>query len=67
MNKNQILITGQLTLALAFAGFLYNYFSLGVNATVAFITGILFGLSMVMNLAYLLKRKRLSRQNINVG
>ena len=66
MNQKIFLITGQFSFVLAFAGFLFNYFLLGTNAVVAFVVGILFGLSLVMNLAYFLKRRSRRRFDINV-
>ncbi len=66
MNQKIFLITGQFSLVLALAGFLYNYLSPEINVAVAFVVGVLFGLSLVMNLAYFLKRRSRHRYDINL-
>ena len=58
MNQKLFLVTGQFTIVLALAGFLFNYFLGGNDRVVAFIAGVLLGLSLVMNAAYLVKRKK---------
>lgn len=59
MNQKLLLITGQFSFVAGIAGFLYNCFYPGFNVVIAFIAGVLFGLSMVMNVAYLLKSQKL--------
>ncbi len=52
--KRDLLVTGQFALVLGIFGFLMNAFVLENNYYVAFITGILLGLALVMNLMFLL-------------
>ena len=58
MNRNKrFLAFGQLTLILGFLGFLLNEYYLNSQAILAFISGLFFGLSLVLNLTYLVKRR----------
>ena len=58
MNQKLFLITGQFSLIIGLAGFLFNYFLGGNDRVVAFVVGIFLGLSLVMNAACLVKRKK---------
>jgi vacuolar-type H+-ATPase subunit I/STV1 len=52
--KNKLLITiGQFLLILSFVGFLINNLLLDNNSIIAFIIGILMGMSLVFNLTFL--------------
>lgn len=51
------LATGQISLALGILGFLVNTFVYDHIPTISFFTGLFLGLSLVMNLAYFIKRK----------
>jgi len=62
----KFLIFGQLFFIIGFSGFLINYFFLDNHPALAFVTGLLFGLSLVLNLAYLTgkyNRQRRSDRN----
>lgn len=61
MNQKLVLVKGQLSFVFGFAGLLYNYFSPGFKVAITFVAGVLFGLSIVMNVAYLLRRSSRSR------
>lgn len=63
MNEKLFLITGQLSLVMGITGFVCNYFYWGTNAAVAFVVAVLFGLSLVMNLAFLVKWRNRSLNN----
>lgn len=67
MKQKYFLVTGQFALILALAGFFVNSFYLGTNAVLAFAIGVFFGLSLVMNLAYLLTRNQKKAFNQNSG
>jgi len=49
---------GQISMVLGIAGFLINTYFLDHNSTLSFFTGLLLGLSLVMNLSYLILHKR---------
>jgi uncharacterized membrane protein HdeD (DUF308 family) len=51
------LIIGQLSLVFGIFGYLLNYLFLENNLILILFVGILFGISFVMNLTYLLKRR----------
>ena len=53
--KKSLLVTGQFALVLGIFGFLMNAFMLENNYYVAFVTGVLLGLALVLNLAFLLE------------
>jgi len=55
--NNRFLIIGQLTFILGFLGLLVNEYYLIDSSILAFISGLLFGLSLVFNLTYLVKRR----------
>ena len=55
---NYILAIGQLSLVLGILGFIINYLFINNNPVLIFFISIFFGLSLVMNLTYLLKRKK---------
>ena len=58
MNKNKTLIAaGQLSLALGILSFILNILFLDNNYFFHFATGLLLGLSLVLNLTYLIKIK----------
>jgi len=59
MKNNSLLFAiGQFSLFFGILGFLINYFILSHNPIVAFITGVLLGLSLVLNLAFLIRIKK---------
>ncbi|MBT3229152.1 MAG: hypothetical protein HOD43_10005 [Candidatus Marinimicrobia bacterium] len=49
---------GQISMVLGLTGFLINTYFLEHNSTLSFFTGLFLGLSLVMNLAYLILRKK---------
>jgi uncharacterized membrane protein YuzA (DUF378 family) len=62
MEKNKLLLViGQFSLFFGLLGFVINSLVLDNNPSLAFITGILIGISLVLNLAYLLRMKRNNR------
>lgn len=58
MTNKVFLIIGQFSLALGIIGFLLNYLYLDHLTTIAFASGIFFGLALVMNMAFILKLKK---------
>jgi len=55
MKKEKVfLITGQSALVFGLSGFLINELLLNSHPILAFLTGMMLGLSLVLNLAYLL-------------
>jgi hypothetical protein len=52
-----LIVVGQFSLVLGILSFISNIFFLGNNYYIHFITGILLGLSLVINLTYLSKLK----------
>ncbi len=59
MKKNKsLLVIGQFSLALSILGFISNYFYFNNNPIITFSVGILMGLSLVMNLTYLIKGRK---------
>jgi len=57
--KNKLLIViGQFSLILSFVGFLINNLLLDNNPIIAFIIGILMGISLVFNLTFLVKMNK---------
>ena len=61
-NKNLLFALGQFSLFFGILGFLVNYFILNHNPIVAFITGVLLGLSLILNLAFLIRMRKNNRQ-----
>ncbi len=58
MKRNiRFLVPGQLTFILGFLGLLVNEYYLIDSSILAFFYGMMFGLSLVFNLAYLVKRR----------
>lgn len=57
-NIRLLLITGQFALFFGLTGFLVNYLFLDNNPYLAFTTGVLLGLSLVFNMAFLLSMKK---------
>ncbi|NOZ73856.1 MAG: hypothetical protein GXO90_00525 [FCB group bacterium] len=57
MEKKRLLIIGQFSLFFGILGFLVNTFVLESNHYLAFITGILLGLSFILNLVFLTQKK----------
>jgi len=57
-NNNLILIIGQFSLSLGFTLFIINYLILDNGLILALLSGILFGLSLVFNLTYLVRKIR---------
>ncbi len=58
MKRNyRFLAFGQLTFILAFISFLVNEYYLNDSSILAFFSGLMFGLSLVFNLTYLVKRR----------
>jgi len=55
--NNRFLAIGQLTFILGFLALLVNERFLNGSFVLAFLSGLLFGLSLVLNLNYLVKRK----------
>ena len=55
--NNRFLVLGQLSFVLGFLGLLVNEFCLNGSSILAFFSGLLFGLALVFNLTYLLKRR----------
>lgn len=53
-----LLILGQLTLVVGFAMFIYNFFFLDNILFIAILTIVLFLISLVLNISYLLKRRK---------
>jgi len=53
--NNRFLVPGQLSFILGFTGLLVNEFYFNGSSILAFISGLLFGTSLVFNLTYLLK------------
>ena len=58
MKRNiRFLVLGQFTFVVGFLGLLVNEFYFSSSSILAFFSGLLFGLSLVFNLTYLLKRR----------
>ncbi len=58
MKKNNlVLIFGQLTMFVGFMLFLFNYFLFNSNLFVVFSTIIIFSISMMLNLTYLIIKR----------
>jgi len=57
-NTRLLLLAGQFALFLGLTGFLVNHLLLDNNPYLAFLTGILLGLSLVFNMASLLNMKK---------
>lgn len=58
MNRNnRFLAFGQCFFVLGFTGYLVNEHYLHGSSMLAFFSGFLFGLSLVLNLTYLIKRR----------
>ena len=55
--NNRFLVLGQLSFILGFLGLLVNEFYFNGSSILAFFSGLLYGLSLVFNLTYLLKRR----------
>lgn len=55
--NNRFLAIGQLSFILGFLGLLANELYFKGSSILAFFSGLMFGLSLVLNLAYLIKRK----------
>ena len=55
--NNRFLAFGQLSFVLGFLGFLVNEHYFNGLSILAFFSGLCFGLSLVLNLAYLVKRR----------
>jgi len=59
MKKNKVfIIIGQFSLVLGLLGFIVNSLYLGNNPALAFVTGLFIGLSLVLNLAYLIRLRK---------
>ena len=54
-NKDRLLTIGQFALALGILAYVFNYLVFEDHPVIAFISGILFGLSLVMNLNYMIQ------------
>ncbi len=59
--EKSLFVTGQFALALGIFGFLMNAFAWDNNYYVAFITGILLGLALAINLFFLIKFNKSTR------
>ena len=57
MKKIRLLVIGQFSLVFGIFGFLINYLYLNNNPIIIFVIGILLGLSLVLNLTFLLKSR----------
>jgi hypothetical protein len=58
VKKNKFLIIGQFLLVIGLLAFAGNSFFLNNNPIIAFIAGILFGISLVFNLMFLIKNRK---------
>ena len=58
IKQHRFLALGQLTFVLGFSGFLLNEYYLDSNSFLAFFSGLLFGLSLVLNLTYLIRQRK---------
>jgi len=59
MKKNKLfLIIGQFSLVLGLLGYIINYLYLENTPVLAFVTGFLIGLSLALNLAYLIRIRK---------
>jgi len=59
MKQNKLFIViGQFSLVLGLLGYIVNYLYLENAPVLAFITGFLLGLSLVLNLAYLIRIRK---------
>jgi len=56
-NNKLLIVAGQLSLVLGILSFILNILFLGSSYFIHFITGLLLGLSLVLNLTYLFKLK----------
>ena len=57
-NINLILIAGQFTMLIGFLIFIINYFILNNDLVLVFVTIIIFVLSMIFNLTYLIRKMK---------
>jgi hypothetical protein len=57
-NINLLLAIGQVCLSIGFLSFIINYIILENNPFIVFFSGMLFGLSLVLNLTYLIRNKK---------
>jgi hypothetical protein len=57
-NINLLLAIGQVCLSIGFLSFIINYIILENNQFIAFFSGMLFGLSLVLNLTYLIRIRK---------
>jgi len=57
LNKRSLIVFGQFSLVLGILSFLLNTLVFGNNNYIHFVTGVLLGLSLVLNLAFLIKQK----------
>ncbi len=59
MKKNKLLLViGQFSFVVGFLGSIINYFYFKNNPIIAFISGLLIGLSLFLNLIYLKNRNK---------
>jgi len=57
-NKKTLLVIGQFSLVFGIVSFILNYFLFNMQLTLFIFSGVLFGISLVFNLTYLLRLKK---------